>query len=114
MLNHVCTHITLSVQNDISKFAKVFTDNLGVILIVKENLLGETYENFGILKEFFNQRIEDSIIEIFALAQPTLARETQGRVILFQKVQNIMKGTISTVSCIFFVEGTVLRVKLGC
>jgi hypothetical protein len=53
MLNHISAHLTLSVQNDISKFAKVFTDNLSVILIVKENLFGETNKNFGILKEFF-------------------------------------------------------------
>lgn len=57
MLYHVSTHLTLSVQNNVSKFAKVFTDNLGVILVVKENLLCETNENLGILKEFFDKWI---------------------------------------------------------
>jgi hypothetical protein len=104
----------LSVQNNVSKFAKVFTDNLSVILVIKENLLCETNENFGILKEFFDKWIENPIIEMFALTQPTFARETQGRIILFQEVQYIMKGTISSVSRVFLVEGTILRVKLGC
>jgi hypothetical protein len=114
MLNHVSTHLTLSVQNDISKFAKVFTDNLGVILIVKENLFCETNENFRILKEFLYKWIKNSIVEIFALTQPTLTRETQSWVILFQKVQNIMKSAISTISCVFFVKWTILRIELGC
>jgi hypothetical protein len=114
ILNHISTHLTLSVQNNVSKFAKVFTDNLSVILVIKENLLCETNENLGILKEFFDKWIENPIIEMFALTQPTFARETQGRIILFQEVQYIMKGTISSVSRVFLVEGTILRVKLGC
>ena len=40
LIYHILYHVLLCVQDYISEFAEIFADNLGIIVLIEEDLLG--------------------------------------------------------------------------
>lgn len=112
IIDHVHYHLVLGVQYDVPQLPKVFNHNVRVILIVEKYLPTECHKNLGVQEELFNQRVEDPVVVLLWFWEPTFARETQSWVILFKEVQYVVKSTITTVSRVFFKEGTIAWIVL--
>ena len=70
VVDHVLNHLVLRIQDDVTQLTKVLTDYLGVVHVIEEDLLCESDKYLGVLEKLLNQRIQDSVVEVFRLGEP--------------------------------------------
>jgi hypothetical protein len=91
--NHVLYQLILGIKNDVSDFAEVLNHILILDLTVDDDLFVlMCILEHGVLYEFFDQWIYDSVVLARALRQPRPTRQTQRGVWIFEKVNHLVES----------------------